>query len=47
MLKKDVWNAKNYKKNSTYIEATCEMLVSELKNELCRLTHDSQDEVYL
>ena len=32
------------KKNSRHVEAMCEILVSELKDELCRALHNSQEE---
>ena len=33
--------------NSNHMEAMCEMLVDELKEELCRVTCNSQDECFL
>ena len=47
MLKEDARNAKKTQDNSRLAEAMCETLVSELKDELYRVTCNSQEEAGL
>ena len=37
----------NFQEDSTYVEVQYELLVDELKDELCRSRYESQDEHYL
>ena len=50
-LKGDVEKAcmmyENLQKDSINTEVRCEMLVENMKDELCRVIHDNEDECYL